>query len=250
MRVKLITFFYNESVLIPFYLSHYHWVDMIDAIVSESVDDTEKLLAERDGLNLIRFEFPDRKLDDGIKRDIINERIRVTSPEEYDWIIVVDSDEFLWFNGNPVGDSRAALASVPCEHTYIKLKLWHVYRHKDDQDLNPELFPVVFQRRHGIAERHDHYMKPCVFRTGHNIQLDVGAHRIIAGDQHLSHMQCDGAHWQNADPCFAVTRRVRDRSQHLSDNNIRNGWGFGQYSLTEQKVIDHLKEHENDPEVF
>jgi len=250
-RIKLITFFHNEEFLVPFYLSHYWWADSIHAVFSKSDDRTEELLRADHRVHLDPFEFPGGKIDDGIKRDIINLVMSETSRQSTDWILVVDSDEFIWFGGCPECDAREILPEVSSSCNVLVARLWNVYRNRSDSDLDLKKTPVVYQRRHGDQNRDPHYQKPCVIRAGTGIRLEVGAHTIInMGGVRVSAVDCDGAHWQNADPCFCLARRVKGRSQRISDNNYRAGWGHGQYHLTEDMVMKVCRDHLDDPKCF
>ncbi len=250
-RVKLITFFYKEEFLIPFYLSHYWWADSIHAVVSKSPDKTEELLSADKRVTMDYFEFPGGKINDGIKRDIINLIMAETSRRDFDWILVVDSDEFIWFGGVPDGDGRLFLPNVDKQHNVLRARLWNVYRHKYDKDLDPTKTPIIYQRRHGDMNRDEHYQKPCVIRVGSGIKLEVGAHNIINhGDVRMSPYDCDGAHWQQADPCFCVDRRVHQRSHRISPENYAAGWGHGHYNITDEQVLKICEQHLDDPKVF
>jgi hypothetical protein len=59
-----------------------------------------------------------------------------------------------------------------------------------------------------------------------------------------------GAHWVNADPCFCVERRMKNRRDRQSKFNLENKLTFQDHFITEESVLAECKAHENDPEVF
>lgn len=243
-EITTITCFYNEEYLIPFYMNHYWWADNIIAIVSESEDRTRALLEADHRVKIEDFKFPEGRFDDGLKRDAINYQVAHSA---YDWAIICDSDEFVWFGGRPYDDARKVILEVPPRDTYLIARFWDVFRTAGDADLDPLNVPIIHQRRHGFRK----HLKPCVVRGRSGIQLDVGAHNLLpVGNRVRSEFDCDGAHWQNADPVFAVNRRVRDRGARLSQTNISSGWGFEHLNIGERAVLDYCKEHSNDPKCF
>ena len=243
--IKLFACFYNEAVLIPFFLSHYHYVDTIQAIVTPSLDETRELLAADPRVTITDSPMP-HGIDDDLKVAELNAAI-ARRDSVHKWHIVVDADEFIWPQGDPTGETaKSYLSSVP--KTDIALQGWlhQIYRHEDDADLDITQTPVVLQRRHGFLFG----WKPSVFRSNRGLQLVPGNHHFINRDACSETHSFDGAHWQNADPSFAVTRRVRDRAERISPQNILKHHGTHRWNETESMVYAELAEHFHDPVVL
>jgi len=248
-RVKVFCFFYNESFLIPFFLRHYQYAD-IHAFVSKSIDSTVEMLQAAPNVIVENVEFP-QGLDDEIKTNTLNNALN-KHDSKHDWHICVDSDEFIWPQGmNPLlfpDKTPEFLDSISSKDNCVMARMWNVYRNKEDSDLNP-LFPVSSQRRHGVPEFHIWYEKKIIFRSNLGINLSLGNHSTSGGVS-VSPIEFRGAHWQNADPSFCVMRRVRDRSNHISLNNKSKGYGVQHFDLSEEKIMQECRNHENDPIVF
>lgn len=270
-RIKVVCFFYNEEFLLPFFLSHYAWADEIHAVVSTSTDRTEVMLHEYAALaknhqivTIEKFDFP-AGMDDFIKRDKVNEIIGRSYING--WVIVVDADEFIW-PSNATGSgllwilrngknlSHVYLDQVDPRVDVLYAKMWNVYRHKTDKDLDPTDEPVVLQRRHGDPDRNSpgnaQYQKPIVVRANRGVKLDIGNHRITAPGRITTSAsdKFDGVHWQNADPSFCVRRRIKERRDRQSDSNRRCGLGSQHHHIQEEDVRLLCKAHEFDPQCF
>ncbi|MEN6306907.1 MAG: glycosyltransferase family 2 protein [Anaerohalosphaeraceae bacterium] len=226
MRYETITFVYNEEFLLPFYLNHYRFVDRFNFIYDvDSTDNTLDIIQSLTNANIVFFKFPDM-MDDEIKANEIN---RVYAGLSDCWVLNVDADEFAFIDSIPV-------SPVNC------VSLHHVFRHRTDSDLDPGK-PIKSQRAHGFLE--PMYTKPILVRSGLSIKWQVGNHRIIGMSNPPA--AYDGAHWANADRCFYLKRRVRDRKQRQSKNNLAKKLTYQHHNITEADVLKYCKEHENDP---
>lgn len=243
--IKLFCCFYNEAALIPFFLSHYHYVDAIQAFVTPSTDETRALLAADPRVTITDVEMP-HGIDDDAKVAVVNEAIR-QKDRVHDWHLVVDADELIWPQGDPTGETaKAYLATVPPNDVALQGWLHQIYRHECDADLDVTQTPVVWQRRHGYLFG----WKPSVMRSNRGLQLVPGNHYFVNREACSETHKFDGAHWQNADPSFAVTRRVRDRAERISPTNILKHHGTHHWNETASMVYAELAEHFHDPAVF
>ena len=60
MRIELITMWYNEEFLAPFFLNHYSWVDKIHIILTPVPTDRTEAIAKRyPNVEIEYFWFPD-----------------------------------------------------------------------------------------------------------------------------------------------------------------------------------------------
>ena len=195
-------------------------------------------------------------MDDQFKTAAINRAIN-ESPFDADWHLVVDADEFVW----PAGLPECSRFDVVCalegakDVNVIYARMWTVFRHHTDSDLDPTLLPSL-QRRHGISNPNAiesvNGLKPVFTRPGLGYEYNVGQHSLSIGQGVQVPIQqlFDGAHWTNADPAFCVKRRVQDRSPRLSAENHRWKMGSHNFELTEEHVREECKEHLNDPLCF
>ena len=247
LRVQVICFFYNEETLARLFLQHYAWADEILAVVSKSSDRTLEYLEAARNVRVLDFEFP-AGMDDRIKTDTVNALL--AEPSSFDWKIVVDADEFIWPHSNV--RAQDYLASVPELVTVLEARMRNVFRHHSERDLDLDQPPVP-QRRFGDPDYRSPenvmYQKPIVIRSDRKICLDLGNHRQAGGTFDHAYW-FEGAHWQNADPSFAVVRRVRDRRDRQSEANLRGGYGVQHHRVTEEHVLRLCKARSNCPEII
>jgi hypothetical protein len=254
MKVKVFCYFYNEEFLAPFFLSHYRWADKVHAFVDESTDRTRAILASAPNVEIEDFRSP-AGMDDLLKVRKINETIS-RRDSEFDWHIIVDADEFIWPHGDwACASVEAFLAAVPPSETVLMARMWNVYRHVTDGELDASKTPVVLQRRHGDLNRttgeNAQYQKPIVIRPNLGFRYVPGNHAIEPSLHYrLSALSFDGGHWANADPCFCAQRRIQHRRDRMSQVNREFGLGSQHHFITEQDVLALCKSHENDPPVF
>jgi hypothetical protein len=247
MRVQVICFFYNEETLSRLFVQHYAWADEILAVVSRSTDRTREMLEAADNVRVMDFEFP-AGMDDRIKTDTVNALL--AEPTPFDWKIVVDADEFIWPSNNLLPHDY--LASVPSHVTVLEARMRNVFRHHSERDLDLDRPPVP-QRRFGDPDYRSPenvlYQKPIVIRSDRKICLDLGNHRQAGGTFDHAYW-FEGAHWQNADPSFAVIRRTRDRRDRQSLTNRSSGLGVQHHHITEDDVRRLCKARSNCPEII
>jgi len=248
MKVEVITSWYNERVLAPLFFNHYRWADKIVVLLEKSTNDGTRDVIESASrtqpVEVRDTDFPDG-LDDLMKTGEINKAVNAS---DADWMIVVDSDEFVY--PAPYGkDPRAVLATET--GNYILSRMWDVWRHESDGDIDPSLPPVP-QRIHGEPDLTSMWAslhhKPCIFRRGAGLP-GIGCH-VLHDIVPLvkSTESWHGAHWCSADPCFSVERRVKFRQARLSQENIKHGRGTS--SFTEEQLLDMCRAHLGDPVVI
>ena len=247
LRVQVICFFYNEETLARLFLQHYAWADEILAVVSKSLDRTREFLEAARNVRVLDFEFP-AGMDDRIKTDTVNALL--AEPSSFDWKIVVDADEFIWaWNCVPPHDY---LASVPSHVTVVEARMRNVFRHHSEADLDLDRPPVP-QRTHGDADNQSEgnrpYQKPVVIRANRKIKLGLGNHTQNGGTFDHSFWFA-GAHWQNADPSFAITRRTRDRRDRQSVSNLSGSLGVQNHRITEDDIQRLCDARKNCPQII
>lgn len=230
MQIETLTFVYNEQFLLPFYLKHYDWCDKLNIVYDiDSTDDTLKILKPNQKVNIFPFNFKDG-MDDILKVQFIN---AVYKTLDCDVVINVDCDEFLF-----AGRKDIEKLSV---NPIVNVKLYDVYRHKSECDLDINL-TIKEQRRHGVFSAL--YNKPIIVRTGIDIYWLPGNHVVVGGTP----VDCGlvGAHWAMADLSFAIERRVKNRSLRQSKVNLDNKLTIQHHNLTEAMVREQAQLHDQD----
>ena len=252
MRVRVVSMWFNEEKLAPYFLKHYAWADeiviLVDADTSDGTWDVLRKALEVRSSNLRyeRFAFPNM-LNDALKARILT---MAANEPGCDWAIVADADEFVYGRWIPLA---FAAPSIDDRADVIWVPMWNVYRHRTEKDLDPS-DPALPQRRHGPREIH--HVKPCAFRVGAGVELGPGSHSFT-GPATLREVGQEGlpsplgaAHWQYADPDLAVERLVLNRRGRLSPENLARGHGAHYLGLTEASVRAECARHLDDPKLF
>jgi hypothetical protein len=231
MRIETISMAYNEEFLLPFYLRHYSWVDMINILYDEeSTDNSLSILKYNPQINIIPFRFPDG-LDDYIKVKHFND---VYKSLNCDIVILSDIDEFLFAD-------RKAIEALPDYPLFMAFQ-GTVYRNVNDKDLDVNL-PIKEQRAYGFIGGG----KPMIAQVGKGIEWTVGNHSCNIEDQPSNLLY---AHWTMADPCFCIDRRVKNRAPRMSQKNRDDRLGYYLWEMSEQDFIKECKDHENDARIW
>lgn len=266
MRVELITMWYNEEFLAPFFLNHYSWVDRIHILLDADTDDgTESIARRYPNVVIEPFAFPDM-LDDIVKSAAISARYGTL--RDADYVIVVDSDEFIFTNEilKPV---KTHLAETSKDVYFVNL--WQIYQHETDPPLDPAI-PVYRQRRHGDPNMEDPrnaaYIKPLVVRGGLDLFWGIGNHyivhdgrqlewknRVLHGEMALSVAvegpeMLQGSHWRLVDLDETIRRRIRNRKARLSRVNLERRLGAHYHQVREEDIVKEYLDNRNRPIVI
>ncbi len=266
MNIQLITFWYNEAFLAPFFLNHYNWVDRIHIILDDDTDDdTETIALRYPNVSLERFRFPD-KMDDIIKSAVISNKYQTLTDADY--VVVVDSDEFI-FCWEPTDPVRLHLQKTGLDIYFVNL--WQIYQHETDQPLDPAL-PVWQQRCHGDPDMESvantAYLKPIVVGGGLDLFWGIGNHYVVHNGIKLEwssrelkdrlpysvacerSLMLQGAHWRLPDLEQSITRRILHRKQRQSQVNLDRGLTAHHHEVTEESIRQEFNAHKQDPVVF
>lgn len=247
MSIEIITVWYNEQFLAPFFLNHYSWADRIVVLLdSDSTDESHNIAMDFDNTTIVPIKFPDG-INEKLKVGFINEAY---ADIKSDFVIVADADEFVFCSPQDFDNVQWQAARV---------KLGMVYRHVSELDLDPNK-PIREQRRHGIESWP--YKKPMIARTGLNLKWLVGNHQISVDGVRQPYYGSrehetipfrpepfDGAHWANADPCFAIERRMTNKMRQ-SMVNLKKKYSLHNHEVTRELLAAEMKKHENDWEIL
>src|SRR3990170_5792830 len=266
MKIELITMWYNEEFLAPFFLNHYSWVDKIHIILDADTNDNTELIArEYPNVEIEHFKFPDM-MDDVIKVNKINDKYNTLTDSDY--VILVDSDEFIFCNqiDKPV---RLHLEKTGKDVYFVNL--WQIYQHETDLPLDPNE-SIPYQRRHGDPNMHDPinimYIKPAIVKGGKNLYWTSGNHELVYDGNRLywetrniemmkalnvsvkRNEMLQGSHWKLADLKETIKRRILNRKQRQSQANITRGLTIQYHHITEEDIIQEYNKNKNQPVVL
>lgn len=230
---------WNEERLLPHFLNHYREADRIIVFDNHSSDSGPRLVVDA-GRELRAFDTQST-LDDGCNLAIKNNEWKQSSPDA-DWVIVQDLDEFLHFPRHPES-IVAGLAEMRAAGVTIARAIAHdMYSDDDSWERASAEQSIATQVTHGKRITWFNYDKAMVFspKAIREMNFDVGAHNCKPlGDAAFAPEQLRPMmlHFKHIGPRYEMTRRISFR-ERLSENNVRNKFGF-QYSKTDV-------EHEND----
>lgn len=269
--VEIISVWYNEEFLAPYFLKHYDWVDLITIFYDQdSTDGTLDLISKHPKVRVIPFRFPDM-FDDDIKIKMMNKRLLSS---ECDWVFGLDADEFIFYKdeqGDFVYDLRPFLEAIPSGFNSILVKFQSVFRNIREGNLDP-LAPAVPQRRHGV-DVGPWVTKAAILRNNTELAWAAGCHHLERGStlnilrdilvrkmgfpgrrrrvvRQCPELLLTAAHWNMVDPDFAVNRQVYNRKNRLSKHSIERKHGSHYSRCTEESVLAFCREHERDPQLF
>lgn len=251
MKIAIITIWYNEQDLAPFFLKHYSYVDKIFLFL-EATDKTKEICEQFPNVQIEDFIQPNG-MDDILKIEKIHQAVRELKGE-FDWVYSVDADEFI-FPPKEYKNAREFLAKQEAEKfNLVRAKMWQVFRHYTDSDLDP-IKPVIRQRQHGDPDLDSEFNgayanKPIVVKPETDIVWSVGCHIILSGSIKEAKEQFYGAHWAMVDKDIAIRRRIYGRKLRLSKRQIEGGLTFQHINITEEKIKEEVEKHKNDPNVL
>jgi len=247
MRVSILSKWYNEIELAPFFFKHYDFADEIIIYLDKGSNDGSKEFIENTSKGRISWGTSGGKLNDGI---CVRDLNRIAGECKSDWLICVDADEFVFPQG--FADPRHSLEVS--DGNVIYAAMWNMYKHADDLPLDPTN-PSIMQRRHGDPDRTNpssiNCTKPIIIKPEIQINWGVGCHEYFPNKKAIvSHTSWDGAHWQSVELDLAVKRRIKGVRERISDTNRRNNWAFHNFNVTKEEIETLMEEHKYDPLIF
>jgi len=234
--ITIISHWFNEELLAPLFFKHYSYIDKIIILLDKGTNDkTREICSEY--FNVIVKEMESCGNDDVKITGNKNKEIPNISNG---WIYVVDADEFIF----PEGFENVETFLSRQTTDVVNVLNFHVYRHVTEKDIdyNKEVIP---QRIH--ARDADCFLKPSVFRASRNIQVGIGCHYLPHRHTFsFSKERYIGVHWKTADMELCVRRRLSNK-ERMSRANKRRNYSWHEYDITEDKIIQDLKNSENLP---
>lgn len=248
MKIAAVAMVYNEAMLLPYFLNHYSYLDEIHVLYeTDTTDESLDILTQAPNVVIEKCHI-EGGLDDITKINLINKTVQNIKA---DWVYVVDPDEFIFPPNNE--SPHDFLKRQTCN--VIRSGMFQVYRHRDDQDLDPTQSPIP-QRVHGDPNlvspaKDDHraansvYIKPNIVRPSKNLRFFPGHHQIEGNPLPAPELYF-GAHWQMADPSIAIARRMA-RKERISERNKERQMGWQHFDITVNKINEECERHLDDP---
>ena len=254
---------YNEEYLAPYFLKHYSWADKIHIILDrDTCDNTEAIARQFPNVEIDYIQFPGM-LDDIVKIKKFNHKY--TTLTEADYVILVDSDEFIYCNDINV-PVKSHLERTGKDIYFVNL--WQIYENQFDLPMSLDV-PVPYLRRHGDPDMEDAfnitYIKPAIVRGSRNICWDVGNHEVIydgnsfkwatrnietmksmnvsIGDDEMR----QGSHWRLVNLKETIKRRIHNRKNRMSATNLHYKLGSQYHDITEEEIIAEYNKNKNRP---
>ena len=251
MKIAVVTVWYNEEDLAPFFLKHYNFVDNIFVYLDTATNDNTRSICAGCANVVVRSITYPKGYDPGLQVQVMNKAVGAL---KHDWVYAIDADEFI--QQPKQYKSAEAFLNKQKQQGYnlVIARMYQVYRHVTDKDLDVSR-PVLAQRRHGDPDLSTPfnrcYIKPVVVKPEVGIHWQVGCHKYrgnrnirLAGEQFV------GAHWKMADPKFASKRRILHNKARLSKRSFAKGRQWQDTSATEGSILKELKAHSHDPNVL
>lgn len=96
MKIGVLTMCYNEEQILPFFMKHYAYVDEIRILFeTDTTDRSLDVIRAFDNYRTKRIHIAGGIVDD-IKSQLINDEFRRMGESGFDWIYVLDPDEFIY----------------------------------------------------------------------------------------------------------------------------------------------------------
>lgn len=170
MRVVVLAITYNCVEIAPFFLRHYEtFADEIAIFDDASTDGTREIFAAHPKVVLRDWPHPGSGIDETLFLDFIYATYPTAANHNFDWVIVVDSDEFI-YAPNVRGMLLAALAcGVDVIQTY-GMNMLGPHFPKDDGRQIWEIHP--WGAPSGV------YSKPCILRPTVEVRWCRGRHYL------------------------------------------------------------------------
>jgi hypothetical protein len=251
MKLAIVTVWYNEEDLAPFFLEHYSYVDDIYVYLdTDTNDSTRSICKAHPKVTLRSITYP-KGYDPGLQVQAMNKAVRSL---EHDWVYAVDADEFIQQPKQYRSAKEFLYKQEQVGYNLVIARMYQVYRHVTDKDLDINK-PVLEQRRHGDPDLSTAfnrcYIKPIVVKPEVGVVWRVGCHKyrghesIRPATEHFI-----GAHWKMADPKFASKRRISGIRDRLSRGSIQRRRCWQDSSATKKSILGDLKRHSRDPDVL
>lgn len=245
MKIGVLCTCFDEALMLPYFLSHYTkegW-DSIHVMLDRETTDNSAEICSKFSNTMVKECGMKAGLQEEEKVAILKKEFDVMCAEDFDWLAVLDTDEFIVPPAGTVGGLAKEFLERQKECDCVVSKMFPVYRHRTDRDLDPSYTPLR-QRLHGGSPRWNE-IKPNVLKADPKFALTIGMHKL-GQEMLISPVAFTGVHWADADPAISVPRRLRQKAR-FSKENLEKGWGIQHHNCTFYSIMQEAAEHLDDP---
>lgn len=251
MRIEVITVWYNEAFLAPFFLHHYAYADRITLFYdADSNDNSLDIARTGHNVTIIPFSFS-AGFSSVEKQRLINNRY---AESDADWVLAADADEFVFCKGGEdvfINDVRAFIKAYPGFDIY-NASLYSVFPLKGQGPPDPAL-PAVPQRRHGNPIITPGFHKPLLFRGGLDLVWWLGCHQAMSPEgssYRQSPHKLFGAHWHKADLDMALQRILLNRVPRIGEDDKKAKYSIHYSRESEASLREEFARFADGPRLF
>lgn len=238
MKVHVYTLCWNEEIILPYFLKHYETIaEKIIVYDNMSTDSSLDILKAHPKVEMRSFSSNNEFRDD-MHRDIKNNCWKEARGKA-DWVIVVDTDEFIY---------HVDLYGFFKNHLLKGTTLFKPKGYMMVSEKLPTTKGMIYEEiKTGVPQEFS--SKPVVFNPNkiEEINFSAGAHSCEpTGEVNLYESSGDLKllHYKVLSLDYLLTRS-RQCKERLSDINKQNNWGI-HYTVDEQiktqKFFDRLEE--------
>lgn len=221
-RILLITLCYNEEYLLHPFINYYQqYCDKLLFIDGGSTDNSKQIIESYEKCQYIRDEANDANESVFLK---IKNHLWKDYRNDYDYVIIVDVDEFLYYPTGIFGlieDMEKSSCSIIQPNGFSMVERYRnvpVYDYK---------FEHKFVYTKGIED--NNYNKNCLFNIKdiEDINFHPGAHfsTPTGNIRHFIHKDLKLLHYKYIG-LEEFLERVKINRERLSEENKKNGWGY------------------------
>jgi hypothetical protein len=227
IKIVLITVGWNESKILPMFLNYYSpQVDKIIYYDNQSTDDSINIInhyTNKEGMceiEIINFDT-DNEIKDDLLLDLKNSEWKKYK-NKYDWVIIVDVDEFI----------------VPFHNVPLREFLATQNNYGAIQSIGYQMFGSEYNFKEiKRGAKHEQYDKVCCWNLGLLLEINYchGSHRcnpeFINHKVQIHYKGCQLRHMKYVGDLGELCNRVVEYKKRLSTKNKKNHWG-DQYNIS------------------
>lgn len=227
MKIAVYTICWNEEVILPYFIRHYkQYTDDITIYDNESSDRTVEI-AESQGCQVKKL-ISNNKIREDLLTDIKNRCWKEKRKDKYDWVFIVDTDEFIYHRNLIDILEKSKKLNISMLKPYgFQMISQHIP--KDDK----QIWEIS---RIGCCSLKD-ISKSCILSPTRILETNysAGSHSCspVGFVRHCSNSGILMLHYSHLSLNY-VLDRYEKKKQRLSDLNLENNWGYHYLKSKEQ----------------
>jgi hypothetical protein len=214
MKIILLTINYNQGELLKHFLQYYQFCDKIVVYDDKLTDNSIEVIKSFNNTEISNF-YQSDKVEDKIFTEIKNEHWKQYR-KEYDWVIIADVDEFLYF------PHTLALDDLLDDYTVLKPKGYDMITEKNINEIDN-----IFTVNKGI--RNEMMDKCCMFNIKEieSINYEAGCHKCNpkGNVKYFEDKELKLLHYKYLGLEDGLKRKNLNY-ERLSDYNKERGWDY------------------------